>query len=109
MKKKPAKLHLEKQYEKDSDALYDALRSLESRHELRAFFKDLCTPAEIRAFAERWRVACLLDERKLSYRDIREQTGVSLATIGRVARFLMHEPHHGYIAALKKRKKLSKS
>ena len=42
-------------------ALYDALLSLKSRDEVDAFLADLCTPAELRAFAERWEVARLLD------------------------------------------------
>ena len=38
----------------DRVALYDALLSLKTRDELDAFLNDLCTPAEMRAFAERW-------------------------------------------------------
>jgi uncharacterized protein YerC len=48
----------------------------------------------------------LLDEGKRSYREIHALTGVSLTTIGRVARFLQQEPHQGYrlvIDRLKKR------
>ena len=62
------------------------------------FLVDLCTPAELRALSERWHVAKLLKEGKLSYRDINAQTGVSTTTIGRVARFLRDEPHGGYRA-----------
>lgn len=76
--------------------LYDALLLLKSTDELDCFFKDLCTPQEIKALAERWRVCKLLSKGELSYREINSQTGVSLATIGRVARFLHNEPHHGY-------------
>ena len=36
---------------------------------------------------DRWRVAQLLDQ-GYSYRDIREQTSVSVTTIGRVARYM---------------------
>ena len=68
--------------------------------EMGRFLKDLCTPQEIRTLAERWHVARLLDEGKLSYRDIHEATGVSTTTIVRVARFLRQEPHQGYRAAL---------
>ena len=35
-------------------ALLDALLSLQTRAEADAFLSDLCTPAELRAFAERW-------------------------------------------------------
>ena len=38
-------------------ALYDALLSLKTRDEVDAFLADLCTPSELRAFAERWEVA----------------------------------------------------
>jgi len=54
---------------------------------MRSFLEDLCTPAEIEAMVDRWRVAQLL-EQGLSYRDIRELTQVSVTTIGRVARFM---------------------
>ena len=76
--------------------LYDALLLIKTPEEMAKFFKDLCTPQEIRALAERWRVCRLLDAGDLSYREINNQTGASLVTIGRVARFLKDEPHHGY-------------
>lgn len=76
--------------------LYKAILSLKSIEECSAFFHDLCTPAELEAMKDRFWVAKLLDQGKLSYRDIHEKTGVSLATIGRVARFLMQEAYHGY-------------
>ena len=53
----------------------------------RALLADLCTPAELEAMVDRWRVAQLLDQ-GLSYREIRELTAVSVTTIGRVARFI---------------------
>lgn len=77
-------------------ALCDAIVALEAPDEASRFLKDLCTPAEIRALAERWHAACLLNEGGLSYREIHDRTGVSTTTITRVARFLHHEPHQGY-------------
>ena len=68
-------------------SLSEALLALETRQEVKAFLEDLCTPAEIEAMVDRWRVAQLLDQ-GLSYRDIRELTEVSVTTIGRVARFM---------------------
>jgi TrpR-related protein YerC/YecD len=68
-------------------SLSEALFSLESPQELREFLEDLCTPAELEAMVDRWRVAQLLDQ-GLSYRDIRDMTEVSVTTIGRVARFM---------------------
>jgi TrpR-related protein YerC/YecD len=67
--------------------LSEALLLLESPREAREFLEDLCTPAELEAMVDRWRVAQLLDQ-GLSYRDIREMTNVSVTTIGRVARFI---------------------
>jgi TrpR-related protein YerC/YecD len=81
-------------------ALCEALLRLGTVEEARRFLADLCTPAEIRALSERWHVARLLDEGKLSYRQISEATGVSTATIVRVARFLRDEPYQGYRAVL---------
>ena len=76
--------------------LAHALTSLRSVEEARAFLTDLCTPAEVHALAERWQVARLLDEDRLTYRQIHEATGVSTTTIVRVARFLKQERHGGY-------------
>jgi TrpR-related protein YerC/YecD len=67
--------------------LSEALMSLETPREARNFLEDLCTPAELEAMVDRWRVAQLLDQ-GLSYREIRELTAVSVTTIGRVARFI---------------------
>ena len=68
-------------------SLSEALLSLRSRQEMKLFLEDLCTPAELEAMVDRWRVAQLL-EQGYSYRDIREMTEVSVTTVGRVARFL---------------------
>jgi TrpR-related protein YerC/YecD len=67
--------------------LSEALVSLETAREARNFLEDLCTPAELEAMVDRWRVAQLLDQ-GLSYREIRELTAVSVTTIGRVARYI---------------------
>jgi TrpR-related protein YerC/YecD len=65
-----------------------ALALLETAEEVRAFLRDLCTPAEIQAMSDRWAVVDCLKS-GLPYREIHRQTGVSLTTIGRVARFLL--------------------
>ena len=67
--------------------LYRAFAVLASEKDVRAFLLDLCTPAEIEAMADRWRVIPLLKEGR-PYREIHDLTGVSVTTIGRVARFL---------------------
>jgi TrpR-related protein YerC/YecD len=48
---------------------------------------DLCTPAELQALVDRWQVVELLLQ-DMPYRQINEKTGVSVTTVGRVARFL---------------------
>ena len=55
--------------------------------EMQAFLADLCTPAELEAIADRWRVVPLLLE-GTPYREIHDRTGVSVTTIGRIARSL---------------------
>ncbi|MBT8049121.1 MAG: DNA-binding transcriptional regulator [Xanthomonadales bacterium] len=70
-------------------SLSEALLSLETTEEVKQFLEDLCTPAEIEAMVDRWRVVQLVDQGH-SYRDIRDLTEVSLTTIGRVARFMEH-------------------
>jgi len=81
---------------KTERSLYEAILALKTVEECAAFLHDLCTPAEITAITERWHVAELLDEEELSYRAIHEETGVSLATIVRVSRFLSKETNQGY-------------
>ena len=68
-------------------ALASALAALSRPDEVRAFLLDLCTPAELEAMADRWRVVPLLQQ-GVPYREIHERTGVSVTTVGRVARTL---------------------
>jgi len=80
--------HVQSSEETDPEtSLYRAMLSLESVEELRAFLRDLCTPAELEALSDRWRVIPWL-RRGMAYREIHDRTGVSVTTIGRVARFL---------------------
>ena len=67
--------------------LLDAVAALRSRDEASAFLSDLCTPGVLEAMEVRWQVAKLL-ETGLPYREIHLRTGVSTATITRVARSL---------------------
>ena len=79
-------------------SLCDALLAMRTREEMRAFLRDLCTPAELEALVDRWRVVpYLLDG--MAYREIHERTAVSVTTIGRVARFLS-QGNGGYQAAI---------
>ena len=81
-------------------ALYRAILTLRSADECAAFLRDLCTPAEIQAMADRWIVAERLAD-GLPYRQIHERTGVSVTTIGRVARCL-NDGAGGYATALRR-------
>ena len=82
--------------------LCNAFLHLKNEHELYAFLKDICTPAEIKSMEERLEVAKLLMAGFLSYREIHELTRVSIATITRVARFLLHENNNGYKMVIKR-------
>jgi len=87
---------------KELTGLTNAILTLKTKDELDRLLVDLCTPSELRALKERWKVCQLLETGELSYREIHEITSASLATIGRVARFLKDEPNNGYRNLLKK-------
>ena len=74
------------------------LAALDDPARVDAFLEDLCTPAEIEALADRWSVVPLLAE-GMSYRQIHDATGVSVTTVGRIARCLEGEGG-GYRTAL---------
>ncbi len=69
--------------------LGEALASLRDASEVRQFLEDLCTPAELQALVDRWRVVPLLLA-DVPYREIHERTSVSVTTVGRVSRTLEH-------------------
>ena len=77
----------QKQLRNAASSLSAALLSLSTTTEMKKFLEDLCTPAELEAMVDRWRVAQLLSQGN-SYRDISDTTEVSVTTIGRVARFI---------------------
>lgn len=85
-------------------ALCRAILQLKTEEDVRRFLTDLCTPGEIKDFGERWLIARLLAKGGMSYREISAETGASTTTVGRVARFLEQEPHHGYKAVLERMK-----
>lgn len=83
------------------DGLARALLTLRTEDEMCAFLHDLCTPAELEALTDRWRVVpYLLDGRP--YREIHDLTAVSITTIGRVARCI-NDGNGGYLAAASSR------
>jgi len=77
-----------------------AIAALRTTEECQAFLRDLCTPAELQSMADRWAVVDYL-KREIPYREIQRLTGVSVTTIGRVARFLVRG-HGGYAAATRR-------
>ena len=84
---KPNRQQTDSEKKKTEDALCEAVGSLDGIDEIRNFLLDLCTPAELQALVDRWQVVALLEE-NIPYRQIHDQTGVSVTTIGRVARCL---------------------
>ncbi|MDA3934795.1 MAG: YerC/YecD family TrpR-related protein [Gammaproteobacteria bacterium] len=87
MKTNPQARH--KELQQAAASLANALLNMPDSQCCLALLNDLCTPAELEAIVDRWRVALLLDE-GLPYREIHDRTGVSVTTIGRVARFISH-------------------
>ncbi|GAB2514322.1 YerC/YecD family TrpR-related protein [Lysobacter humi (ex Lee et al. 2017)] len=85
MKRRPPLDAAERQASLES--LSRALAALERPADVLAFLEDLCTPAELEAMADRWRVVPLIRE-GVPYREIHDRTLVSVTTIGRVARTL---------------------
>ncbi|GMV28783.1 MAG: hypothetical protein AMXMBFR59_09080 [Rhodanobacteraceae bacterium] len=80
------------------ESLCRALLSLDTPAEMLAFLRDLCTPAELEALVDRWRVVPYLLA-GYAYREIHDRTSVSVTTIGRVARFLQ-QGNGGYLAVV---------
>jgi len=68
-------------------SFYDAIAAIKNPAEAQQFLEDLCTPAELEAMIDRWQVVPLLIAEK-SYQKIHDETGVSVTTVGRVARCL---------------------
>ena len=97
---KPNRNATERQQARAEDALFEAIITLRDAAECRDFFKDLCTPAELQALVDRWQVVEYL-EQGLPYRKIHDLTGVSVTTIGRVARFLA-DGFGGYRTAIQR-------
>jgi len=77
-----------------------ALLSIDSPKHMQMFLRDLCTLEELEELSSRWEVVTLLDK-GMSYRTIAEKTGVSTATITRIAHWL-NSGENGYKEVLKK-------
>lgn len=71
------------------DFLFQGVLCLRNLEECYRFFEDLCTVGELRAMAQRFQVAALL-QRGVTYEEIEKRTGMSSATIARINRFLRY-------------------
>lgn len=73
-----------------TEALAEAILTLETADDVQAFLRDVCTLRELTELASRWQIAQLLDQ-GLPQREIAERVGASTATVTRVNQWL----HHG--------------
>ena len=74
---------------KTTDALFDAILSLETREECYHFFEDLCTVKEISDMAQRLEAAKLLLSGN-TYDQIVKTVEISTATISRINRCIQY-------------------
>lgn len=72
---------------KDASILFKAILSLKNEEECWKFLRDLLTEPEIKEFANRWKVAQMLNQ-KVPYEVIEKETGMSSTTIARVNKWL---------------------
>lgn len=72
---------------KNEQDLFTIVALLESKKEAMHFLRDLLTEAEIKEFANRWKVAQMLDQ-KIAYKTIERETGMSSTTIARIQKWL---------------------
>lgn len=74
---------------KATDALFDAILTLETREECYHFFEDLCTVKELSDMAQRLQVAKFLLDGS-TYEQIVKTTEISTATISRINRCIQY-------------------
>lgn len=67
--------------------LFKAILSLKTDDNAKRFLRDLLTEAELKEFANRWKVAQMLDQ-KIAYKDIEKETHMSSTTIARIQKWL---------------------
>lgn len=82
--------------------LYKAILTLKTPDEAAHFFRDLLTEAEIKEFANRWKMVQMI-ALGVSYLDIAKKLGVSTTTVNRCAKWL-HNGMGGYKLALDRTK-----
>lgn len=76
-----------KKEDKEIKELVGVLLLLRNKEEARRFLRDLLTESELVEFANRWKAAKMLS-RKISYREIISDTGLSSTTVARVSNWL---------------------
>lgn len=74
---------------KDAAKFYEAIALINTKKEAEQFLTDLCTPRELIEMIGRWKAVRELKKGK-PYRQIYEETGVSVTTVGRVARCITY-------------------
>ena len=89
--------------EESKRRLFRSILKLGTVSECEQFFRDLCKLEELDNMADRWEVVRRLAQGK-SYRQIYDETGISTATITRVAHWL-HHGTGGYRKMLSKMKR----
>ena len=72
---------------KENKQLIASILALKNNDEAKRFLRDLMTPMEIKEFANRLEAAKLLSQ-DVQYNTIIEDTGLSSATIARIAKWL---------------------
>lgn len=87
---------------KDHKRLFTAILKLKNLNEAARFFRDLLTIGEINDFAQRWKIARLLNK-GLTYSEVAKKTKTSTTTVSRVAHWLYHG-RSGYKLILKRLK-----
>jgi TrpR-related protein YerC/YecD len=75
------------QIDKTTRNLFQTILALKTENECKKFLRDLLTEAEIKEFANRWKVAQMLDN-KIPYENIARETGMSSTTIARISKWL---------------------
>ena len=92
--------------EEDLNSLVDAILSLETADECKAFLEDLCTIAEINSMSQRWSVARILRSGG-TYTEAIEKTGASSTTVSRIKKCLDYGAG-GYMTVLERMEKKGK-
>lgn len=87
-------------YTANLKALCKTIAKCKTEAEAKKFLRDLCTMRELREMARRFEAARLI-QKGMAYRSIAKKTGLSTATITRVAHWLRNG-EGGYRLLLKK-------